>query len=313
LTAIRLNTHGSFGIAEGVDEDLILEICGNLLVIDSERQVWRFSHLSVMEFWEENHWSLWQAHCHVARSSLLFLLETYKADPTPVSATPVIISSDNSVNEVEKLSYDIYDLRHPFQEYNNRYWVEHIQFLEGQEPDSELSHLLKTFLGSPNNSSMQYRRWHVYLRKSDHGYSASGETTPETASVFAMCFFSFYTLLADWWADEEIDLSQVNARGNGLLHIAAAAGSVSICAKLLERGIIVDMELQTRGYGSALANASVCGNIDVVKLLIENGADVNLMLQAGNYGSALAAASCLRNIDIVKLLTENGAEVNMKL
>ncbi|KAH8889900.1 hypothetical protein GQ53DRAFT_591978, partial [Thozetella sp. PMI_491] len=41
------------------------------------QNVWRFSHLSVTEYFEDNHWRLWQAHSHAAKVCLMLLIETY--------------------------------------------------------------------------------------------------------------------------------------------------------------------------------------------------------------------------------------------
>lgn len=38
-----------------VSEFQLLHLCGNLLVLDSVRNVWRFSHLSVVEYFEDSH------------------------------------------------------------------------------------------------------------------------------------------------------------------------------------------------------------------------------------------------------------------
>ena len=56
LSAIRLDaTSDIIHLSEEADEDLLLDLCNNLLVLDSQRKVWRFSHLSVTEYFEENH------------------------------------------------------------------------------------------------------------------------------------------------------------------------------------------------------------------------------------------------------------------
>jgi ankyrin repeat protein len=60
---------------DGLDEDLVLEYCHNLLVIDPVRKVWVPSHLSVIEY-VENRWSLSQANCLVSSICLLVLQRT---------------------------------------------------------------------------------------------------------------------------------------------------------------------------------------------------------------------------------------------
>jgi len=63
LSAIRLDPDNkTMGLSEELNEALLLDICNNLLVLDSQRGVWRFSHLSVTEYFEKNYWSLQEAH-----------------------------------------------------------------------------------------------------------------------------------------------------------------------------------------------------------------------------------------------------------
>ncbi|KAK0701566.1 ankyrin repeat-containing domain protein [Lasiosphaeria miniovina] len=76
LSAVRLDPGGD--VSEEIDEDVLLDICNNLLVLDSQCKVWRFSHLSVTEYFERNHWSLEQAHCHATKVCLLILSEADK-------------------------------------------------------------------------------------------------------------------------------------------------------------------------------------------------------------------------------------------
>ncbi len=79
LRAIRLDFDGDTGrLLEEVDEDHLLRLCRNLLVLDSQRKVWRLSHLSVVEYFEKHHWNLRQAHLHAAKVCLKTLLETFK-------------------------------------------------------------------------------------------------------------------------------------------------------------------------------------------------------------------------------------------
>ncbi|KAH8586045.1 hypothetical protein B0O99DRAFT_586459 [Bisporella sp. PMI_857] len=315
ISAIRPNLEkDAFNLSDKVTESQLLHLCNNLLVLDSQRNVWRFSHLSVTEYFENNHWDLWQAHCYAAKICLGLLIETYKE-----SRTGSIDNLDDSHDHKSK-ACDIFDPKHSFQSYSRYHWVTHIQTQEEQKTDPVLVDLLKSFLGSPGESSWQYRQW--YLRAKADGRKPSTsvfsnismvEISPETSTVFAMCRFSFYALLADWWRDAEIPLLQTNSEGDSLLTLAAAAGCRPICEVLIKRGVQVNLQLQTGGYGSALAAAAaVSEHTEIIKYLVEQGADVNLQLQTGGYGSALAAAVWGRT-ETVKYLVEQGADINLHL
>ena len=299
--------------SSAIDEDLLGDLCDNLLFIDPERKVWRFTHLSVMEYFEDNHWGLRQAHCHAAKVCLKLLIKTY--------------GDQWSESKVQRLSdqepEDIFDLAHPFQNYLWHHWVIHVRSYDKQvgdpaEADVMLAGLLKNFLGSPKESSVQYRRWHSRfdsLNKvqpwSSWLYMARhSEICPADVPTYVMCRFSFYILLRDWWKCADIDVSHVNAAGDNLLVLAAVAGCVQICKRLIERGMLVNTPLHS---GNPLAAAAEGGSIEIVKFLVQEGkADVNMVLQCGDYGSALAAAAEGGSIEIVKFLVQEGkADVNM--
>ncbi|KAE8440485.1 hypothetical protein EG329_007429 [Mollisiaceae sp. DMI_Dod_QoI] len=313
LSAIRLDPKGDIThLSEEVDEGLLLDLCNNLLVLDSQRNVWKFSHLSVTEYFEKNHWDLEQAHCYAAKICLLLLIETYKR-----ARTGSVHSLGDSHN-YDSRARDIFDPKHPLQNYSRHHWIKHIQTQEEQEPDPRLVDLLKFFLGSPGESSSQYQQWYLQVMTdleipltSAFRRVLMDEISPENSTVFAMCRFSFYTLLSDWWRDAEIPPSQTNSRGDNLLTLAAAAGCRPICEALIKRGAQVD--LQNGEYGSALAVAAWRGEIETIMYLIEQGADVNLLLQTGGYGSTLAVAAWWGEIETVKYLIEQGADVNLLL
>jgi ankyrin repeat protein len=310
LSAIRLDPKGDIThLSEEVDEDLLLDLCNNLLVLDGQRNVWRFSHLSVTEYFEEYYWDLRQAHCYAAKICVGLLIETYKEPRT------------GSVgNDHESRACDIFDPKHSLQKYSRHHWITHIQTQKEQEPNPILADLLKAFLGSPGESSLQYRQWYLQVKADRDMPSTSAfrnvnikEISPENSTVFAMCRFSFYALLSDWWRNAEIPLPQTNSEGDNLLAVAAAGGCRPICEALIKRGAQVN--LQSGRFGSVLATAAWWGNTETVKYLVEQGADVNLRLQTGEYGSAsaLAAAAERGNTETVKYLVDQGADVNLPL
>ncbi|RYP17500.1 hypothetical protein DL765_004464 [Monosporascus sp. GIB2] len=317
LSAIRPDAErDAFDLSEEITESRLLHLCNNLLVFDSQRKIWRFSHLSVTEYFEENHWGLRQAHCRAAKVCLKLLIEISE-EPKSGSV------STGAENDHTSNASDIFRPDHPLQVYSRHHWITHVQTQEGQEADPVLAGLLKKFLGSPGESSVQYREWHRHVFSEptapytsvfrEYGANGIGEDdiSPANVAILGMCRFSLYTLLSDWWANAEIPLSQTNNNGNNLLAIAAEAGCIRICEALIKRGMQVDM--QSGIYGSALAAAVYRGHIETVKFLVQNGADVNMPLQTGDYGSALAAAAYGGHTETVKFLVQNGADINMPL
>jgi hypothetical protein len=55
LSAIRLNPEkDAICLSDKVTQSQLQHLCNNLLVLDSQRKLWRFSHLSVAEYFEES-------------------------------------------------------------------------------------------------------------------------------------------------------------------------------------------------------------------------------------------------------------------
>jgi ankyrin repeat domain-containing protein 50 len=299
---------------EDIDEELVLEICQNLLVIDPNRKVWIPSHLSVIEYFENHHWTQKQANCLVASVCLLLL-----NDPTHYDR-----EDELERNRIQNNSSDHYT-NYSLSLYARHHWMIHVQNNGEEDIDDRLSALLKRFLGSPMDSSAAYRSWHRMIEKDDYERPSSSyfsyyrshldDLGPASSTSFAICAFRFYTILLDWWDTPWTEYVQRNKRGNSLLQLAAIAGSVSICGRLIDWGAEVNEQHQIGQYGSALAAAASRGNVEVIRLLIESGADVNAQLQVGDNGSALAAAAAAwgGNKEIAQLLIESGADVNAQL
>ncbi|KAI3320880.1 hypothetical protein HD806DRAFT_221669 [Xylariaceae sp. AK1471] len=289
---------------EATETDL-LDWCANLLWVDSQQTppVWRVSHLSVVEYLETR-WTVPEAHCFVAKASLVLLRETYGGE-----------------HEQESKPDNIFHPDHELQIYVRHHWTSHVQTQEHQDADPKLADLLKAFLGPPEKSSVQYREWHRQIAFEDWKKPSSSafrvidieQISPSTSSTFLVCCFSFYTLLRDWWDTVPIGLLQLADSGDDLLTLAAAAGCKPICTKLCELGILVNMPLQTGRYGSALAAAAYSGSTEIVQFLIDKGADINMSLQTGDFGSALAAAAYSESTETVQFLINKGADINMPL
>ncbi|RMZ74751.1 hypothetical protein DV737_g5777, partial [Chaetothyriales sp. CBS 132003] len=110
LSAIRVNPDlDAIDLASTITAPSLLDLCNNLLVLDSQQDVWRFSHLSVAEYFEKNHWDLVQSHYNAAKVCLKLLIETYK--------TPNEKEAEYSSDEYESEQQNILNPAHPFQLY----------------------------------------------------------------------------------------------------------------------------------------------------------------------------------------------------
>ncbi|KAK5630889.1 hypothetical protein RRF57_006604 [Xylaria bambusicola] len=324
LSAIRLDSDSTaFDLSDPITESQLLDLCNNLLVIDSQQKVWRFSHLSVIEYFEANHWDLQDAHYHAASVCLKGLIKIH----TNVGQDEIDNSDSNldydSVNSctLEKEPINKFRFSAPFETYFNRRF------------NSILAQLLKSFLGSPTKSSLQYQAWHT--QTNDYNWSNDrtrawdkSELAPATTALFAMCRFSLYDVLLDWWKDAEFDISMTTDSGLNLLALAAIGGCKQMCENLIKRGVEVDIQLQHDKYGSVLAavasqgpieivrflvnEAGADGKTEIVEFLVKAGADINIQLN-NKYSNALAASAKIGQTEIVKFLIKVRANEQTKI
>ncbi len=298
LAAVRLDPESDgFELSDEINEAQLLHLCNNLLLIDAQRGTWRASHLSVVEYFEQNHWTLLQAHCDVAKACLKLLLDTY--------------------GEHRNEQCGIFDPTHPLQRYTSPCWLNHIQVQEGHPPDLRLAHLLKRFLGSFEESSIPYQRWYneskpgAWIISLRHTVSAVSqdfivskrEVSPENTTILTVCMFAIFTLLSDWWATAKINLSQTN-----LFPMAVRGGSIAICEELIKRGIAKN--LPPEDHKMALETATEQGNTRMVEFLLEQDPELNAPAGTGWMTSALGIAAYNGRMNIAKSLIGRGANAN---
>ncbi|KAI0512690.1 hypothetical protein F5B22DRAFT_648539 [Xylaria bambusicola] len=306
LAAININPEKeTVGSVETADDDL-LGWTGHLLRIDTQHNppAWRVSHLSVVEYLE-THWTILEAHCYVAKASLVLLRETFRDEAEQQLST----------------SLEIFHPGYELQEYIQFNWIRHVQTQEDQDIDPKLAYLLKAFLGSLEESSVHYRGWRRRIisetiiedQKVIHRISlidilmsfSRSSTTP------LACCFSLYNLIRDWWDNTSLEsLPKRIEDGDNLLTIAAAAGSKPICLRLCELGMPVNTACESET--SPLSAAARNGHADIVRFLVDKGADIHRPLQ-DDYRSVLEVAISRGHIDIVRFLVDKGANINQPL
>ncbi|KAI0452862.1 hypothetical protein F5B21DRAFT_505938 [Xylaria acuta] len=319
LSAIRLGSEDvSFRLSNKITESQLLHLCNDLLVLDTQRRVWRFSHLSVTEDFGKKkiHWALELAHCHSASVCLKLLINTDKSPDDSDNTNGFHYGHKQEHQQDVLILYE----GHPLQSYARRYWIFHTEAQEGHEADPTLKCLLKSFLGSPLYSSLQYQVWYRATREDTYdGYESAAlrlaTMAPEVVSLFAMCRFSFYNLPQNLWQNAEFNISLINSQGCSLLGLAAEGGCIQNYENIMKREADVNMQLQYGDCGSTLPVAANHRQIKIAKFLVDNGADVNMQLRCRRYGSALAAAANSSNPGnaSLELLIKVGADVNMKL
>lgn len=179
------------GSGKQLTEKAIFELCENLLTVDMELEVWRFSHLSAREYVEEHRFTPNRSDSFVGMACLRYLIifpctwsghrEFYDEPPEVESFSDASdISSDDEVlssrryrytNRYNRLgeSYEDRILRSKGQwpeenclcMYVAGNWMFHVKLQEEVKDidNTRLKHLLKQFFGSLQNSSRAYQAW----------------------------------------------------------------------------------------------------------------------------------------------------------
>ncbi|KAH9219818.1 hypothetical protein DL95DRAFT_291269 [Leptodontidium sp. 2 PMI_412] len=321
LAVSQEDPNGEVQPVDGLTEELVLQYCHYLLIIDSN-QVWVPSHISVLEYVEDQKvYDRKEANCLVAIVCLSLL-----TDPR-VYARKDEFMIKKSKSEWKETGEErgTEEVRH-FRDlafYARHHWMMHVQNCEEEENQGRLPGLLARFLGSPEESSRAYKAWFSMVMKDRYKPGSSfvasprfdvTDIEPSSMTTFTICAFGFSNVLSHWDDNEWTDVNIRNANGYSQLQLAAISGSVPLCKHLIARGANVNEHLQGGGYGSVLAAAAAWGNMEVVKSLIGHRADVNLQLRLGWYGSALAAAAYWGKIDIVQYLVDKAkSDANLPL
>ncbi|KAH8126380.1 hypothetical protein LI328DRAFT_166141 [Trichoderma asperelloides] len=292
LEAIRYAHKGDrFVRIELRTEQEILSLCQDLLTVDVARGVWMLPHASVAEYFESKGMVLGECDAFVSKILLEFLMTPKLESPSDMDmdSDQETADTDKDFNQespyglVEYKSIDTAGVPEMFESYVIRNWFKHVQrydkwldSLEGTCPETELTALLKRFLGSPGDSSGYYRRWMKSL--------VFGKLEPTNMALLVMCRYGFYYTLRDWWEKGKIDQSLALTEGKGsleygydgylsfnLLDLAAMGGCMPICRYLVS--VIGVIGHQGR-YCRAASKAISRGNKTAAKLLVE-AADVD--------------------------------------
>ncbi|CAG8119441.1 unnamed protein product [Penicillium salamii] len=326
--------------SEVTDLDL-LALCRNLLILDKEEHIWRFSHLSVAEYLETRpEWTAANINLMASRACLLMLMyDPCDVRPTPDSEQPtqhtsrhldnesnaspcdnqssVDYSSDGSVVRTRS-RYGTWSLDQPYEE---SYWAEHILLLKQHttSPDAlvPLVSLLETFLGAPFAGSLRYQK---YAGIGKQYRSLTAEWPIVTVIILGLSSF-----LERWWQAVDLDPESLETRElKDLIILVANEGDVPILRSprnrlemvrflMEEAGANVNME--SDGLPLPIRAAFSEGHIDVAQFLLSKWSfDANMQLNHDRFGSVLAYVSYADLIEGAKLLVEQyGASVDLPL
>lgn len=257
LEAIQYAVQGSTVVQkEKQTQQQILSLCQDLLTIDEERGVWMLPHASVAEYFESRGYTNWK--CHVFASKVcLGVLENFWP---------------------EEIEYET------FAEYVGDSWGRHVeeydQWLERMEGENEatkadpdLTEALERFLGSPGESSDNYRQW------AEHDEKRLNEFNPNNLSLLAACQYGLWYTLRDWWLNNKMTIEMVfekNSNEETSLMLAAKSNCLPMVKHLVDLIDVMD-QYAAENCVVALNCALAEEHLGIVKFFImEAKVDVNL-------------------------------------
>nr|POF13588.1 ankyrin repeat and sam domain-containing protein 3 [Quercus suber] len=257
----------------GMTEEIVLEICFDLVSLDMERDQFMFSHSSVREFLEKKPTEFLNVPLHtIATCASLSLIDVVKAE-----------------------------------HYAILYWPFHAEEALRHCASIEIEQALHDFFSARTTS---FARWNHAVQPLLPGRSPLLRRLDQvvgqnTVAVFVTACFGLSVNLRQVLHESngELDIRTRNKCGADALYLASQYGHIKNVHLLLEKGADVNVQegeystaLQaasagghTDTYGTALIAASAEGHADIVRVLLEKAADVNI--QGGEYGTALQAAS----------------------
>ncbi|OCL07799.1 hypothetical protein AOQ84DRAFT_389280 [Glonium stellatum] len=275
-------------------KDLVLKICNNFIVFDSQLDTFRFAHLSVREFLEQRPaYNNSTINALAAEICLWTLLSTSSNFATEELLLQLGWHTNTSQARLGKLRI-----------YADIYWAAHCKSARGERSSGRLKMALKHILSGGGEASSSITQWNDrlwrgllsvrWLVEARWDVRMALEDTVPTANsaLFAglliACAFDFEEYIEDMVGRAVLTIQCVNTQGRSPLHVAARNGSCASLSRLLEQDRQY-IEI-TEGVVKAAAGNRRSGKEVMALLLNRRGADVRITEEvvkaaAGNWSS----------------------------
>lgn len=224
-------------------------------------------------------------------------------------------------------------------QYASETWSLHVRRGIGHESLRQiLNELILEFMGDPESSNNPYRAWSIFNRGNinltmedpehikartvfDESHPRHREMNfilgsmlnrtfmrpqlrPTHAAGLGCALLGLDHILDEWIKTGKIDVNQVNARGDSLLHLAIRGNHYKTCETLLSHGANPNAQ-SSDGY-LALQVAIFHRRLDILKLLLKYEADPTAESPIGGvFGNyAIVSAVIFRQVHAIKILVE---------
>ena len=293
LAALSYTARGQF---DKLTIEQVLHLCSNLVIYDPTLDTFRFAHLSVREFLEN------QPECSPGVANAL---------AAETCLLHVLSFADNPATQRFISRYRHGLLKSPpsdkLSTYSTIYWAPHYQLASTERTAGVLKDLLFHFLSNESDPRSPVVAWAVRVEKALHNYSIAWDlrerledtkANRDRALFIASCFNLQEAASIPTHAGGYIQ----NSRSRGLLEVAATHGSCDVISELIKykhtkiRKEVVKAAAGNEGNGK-----------EVMTLLLEQrGADVVITEEvvkaaAGNGGNGKEV--------MMLLLKQRGADV----
>lgn len=238
----------------------LMNMCANMVVLDTACNVIRFAHQSVQEFLGRNE-SFNAAVAHKLLASACIQV----CSRGPGSADSIRIPSDD------------------FYVYAAIYWPVHFKMAQRIGAGGDLDRSVSLFIFDDDfDLTLSYEIWAKNIQKlvpllpRDHTMRVALDAIPSTddGALFLSSIFGLDGVLDVAFSNlRDLDTNQTNHLGNTPLYLAAALGHADIVKSLATKGAEVNVECGR--CGSPLHAASFNGHVHVVDQLLKLGASTS--------------------------------------
>ena len=194
-------------------------------------------------------------------------------------------------------------VEYPLARYAARYWIDHIQFVEGPK-STALTLAQELFLTREEIFVNWIQLWDPDRPSWGTNTELRMYTGPPLYYASLLGFLESVEVLVDNGADVN---AQGGFYGNALI-AASTSGHIEIVKLLVEKGATIN-SFGTAYGGTALEAASFEGHIEIVQLLLHKAVDI-VAHNRSNLGISLEAASTAGHTEIVRFPFDKTAHID---
>ncbi|KAJ4303119.1 hypothetical protein N0V90_002011 [Kalmusia sp. IMI 367209] len=297
VIAVNLQTGKYMG---EISKEMVLRICANFVVFDSQLNTFRFAHLSVREFLEQRPEYSISASNGLAANFCCWSLLFKGPDFVNIGLAAELRWDTDAMEPVfEK-----------FREYADIYWAEHCKFAGEERKSGPLNMALDQLLLNENEYDSPIRQWNDRFgyyssvrrrsRQLEDAIAASGSTAP--IGFFVCCAFDFIERLDIMTPNYILTTPDKNDRFQIPLQIAATFGSLKVLVHLLVQ--FKDNVEITKTILSAAVSGGSSGEEVMSILLDHRGGDI----QVTNELVDEIADNAVEDEEIISLLLRKKGE-----